>query len=82
MLNEREARALDDIEQRLRTSDPAFARRMTARPFPAVSVLCVAVFLALPFVALLRGPRAALVTADVAAIVVTVILIRRQMRKT
>ncbi|MEU4426388.1 DUF3040 domain-containing protein [Actinoplanes sp. NPDC024001] len=84
MLNEREARAIEEIEQRLRRSDPAFAQRMSAwpggRPFPTVAVLCVATFLVLPFIALLGGPHAALVTADVVAITVVIVLVRRHLR--
>ncbi|WP_328468294.1 DUF3040 domain-containing protein [Actinoplanes sp. NBC_00393] len=86
MLNESEARAIDEIEQRLRATDPAFAQRMATgpapRPFPAVPVLCVTVFLSLPFIALLCGPRAALATADVAAVTVVIILARRHHRTT
>ena len=85
MLEEKDRRALDAMEQHLRAADPAFVARMTAgpagRPFPTIAVLCAVVFLSLPFVGLFLGPTAALVTADVAAIAVVVILARRHRRQ-
>ena len=85
MLEERDRRALDAMEQQLRAADPAFVARMDAgrpgRPFPAVSAVCAAAFLSMPFVALFLGPTAALVMADVAAVAVVMILIRRRRRE-
>ncbi|MFC7534855.1 DUF3040 domain-containing protein [Actinoplanes sp. GCM10030250] len=84
MLDEKDRRALADIEQRLRADDPAFARRMNATTvrgsFPAIAVLCATVFLALPFVALFLGPKAALILIDLAAVAVVVILACRNIR--
>ncbi|GLY02119.1 MULTISPECIES: DUF3040 domain-containing protein [Actinoplanes] len=84
MLDESEARALEDIERRL-CSDPRFVRRMRGpgplRPFPTVSVLCLTAFLALPFVALFGGPQAALIHADVAAVLVVTVLAWRHRRR-
>ncbi|WP_433832164.1 DUF3040 domain-containing protein [Actinoplanes sp. CA-015351] len=86
MLEEKDRRALAEIEQRLVTGDPAFARRMRARraprdrPFPIVPLLLVTVFLALPFVGLFLGPTAALIVADLAAVTVVVVLVLRHRR--
>jgi hypothetical protein len=49
MLDEKDQRALADIEERLRVADPAFAERMSRPPaprFPVLSALLLAVFLA------------------------------------
>ncbi|GIF13694.1 DUF3040 domain-containing protein [Actinoplanes teichomyceticus] len=83
MLEEKDRRALADIELHLCADDPEFARRMRAddRRFPTVSVLCVLVFLTLPFVGLFSGPGAVLVTVNVAAVVVTTILLIRGRRR-
>jgi hypothetical protein len=83
MLEEKDRRALEEIEQRLAAGDPAFARRMNeipTRPFPALSVLCVLVFLSMPFVGLFFGPTAALIIADLAAVTVVVVLVLRHRR--
>ncbi|WP_160165911.1 DUF3040 domain-containing protein [Actinoplanes sp. OR16] len=83
MLEEKDRRALEDIEQRLAAGDPAFVRRMSEpprRPFPTLSVLCVAVFLVMPFVGLFLGPTAALIVADLAAVTVVVVLVLRHRR--
>ncbi|MFI1994091.1 DUF3040 domain-containing protein [Actinoplanes sp. NPDC020271] len=79
MLEEKDRRALADIEQQLHATDPGFARRMSAAPcpFPTVSALCVATFLAMPFLGLFLGPRAVLVELDVAATVVMIVLVSR-----
>jgi hypothetical protein len=76
MLGERDRRVLADIEERLRTGDPAFARRMrpAPAPFPALSLVCVAAFLALPFLGLFLGPRAVLPAITVTAVLVMLIL--------
>jgi hypothetical protein len=83
MLEEKDRRALEEIEQRLSAGDPAFARRMSEPPgrrFPGLSVLCVLVFLAMPFVGLFFGPAAALIIADLAAVTVVVVLVLRHRR--
>ncbi|MFC3990793.1 DUF3040 domain-containing protein [Actinoplanes siamensis] len=79
MLEEKDRRALEDIEQRLCASDPAFARRMGSPsvPFPTVSVLCVLSFMSLPFVGLFLGPRAVLVAINATAVVVMMVLVWR-----
>ncbi|MEU4688923.1 DUF3040 domain-containing protein [Actinoplanes sp. NPDC023714] len=83
MLEEKDRRALEDIEQRLAAGDPAFVRRMSEpprRPFPFLTVLCVAVFLVMPFIGLFLGPTAALIVADLAAVTVVVVLVLRHRR--
>lgn len=79
MLEEKDRRVLADIEQRLCSADPAFARRMRSpdSPFPTVFVLCVATFLSLPFLGLFLGPRAVLLAINVTAAVVMIILVFR-----
>jgi hypothetical protein len=83
MLEERDRRALADIEQRLCAGDPGFARRMRSSPcpFPTLSVLCVAAFLALPFVGLFLGPRAVLIAMNVTAVMVMVVVVSRSLRR-
>ena len=85
MLEEKDRRVLADIERRLCATDPAFARRMRSGAagcsFPTVSVVCVLVFLALPFVGLFLGPRAALIAIDVTTIVVMTIMAVRFSRR-
>ncbi|BAL89134.1 hypothetical protein AMIS_39140 [Actinoplanes missouriensis 431] len=86
MLEEKDRRALAEIEQHLAAGDPAFAARMTAppatpgRPFPILSVLGVVVFLTMPFVGLFLGPTAALIVADLAAVTAVVVLVLRHRR--
>ncbi|MEU8240865.1 DUF3040 domain-containing protein [Actinoplanes missouriensis] len=86
MLEEKDRRALAEIEQRLAAGDPAFAARMTARPatpgrpFPVLSVLGVVVFLTMPFVGLFLGPTAALIVADLAAVTAVAVLVMRHRR--
>ncbi len=82
MLDEQDRRALEDIEQRLATEDPEFARRMNGSiRLPLIPVLCVTVFLTLPFVALFLGPAAALITVDVTALLVLLSLAVRRSRR-
>lgn len=84
MLGERDRRVLEDIEQRLAVEDPEFARRMSGGVhLPMIPVLCVTVFLALPFVALLLGPAVALIVLNATALlVITMVAIRRIRRRT
>ena len=83
MLDERDRRALEDIEQRLCSDDPAFARRMSATTigcrFPVVPALCVMLFLALPFVALFLGPKVAMIVVDVTAVTIVVLIACRSL---
>lgn len=82
MLEERDRRALEDIEQRLTEEDPEFARRMNGTlRLPIIPVLCMTVFLTLPFVALFLGPAAALVIVDVTALSVILLLAVRRARR-
>ncbi|GAA4950197.1 DUF3040 domain-containing protein [Actinoplanes utahensis] len=81
MLEERDRRALADIEQRLAAEDPDFVRRMQGdRPIPLIPFLCLAGFLALPFVATFLGPTAALILADVVGVAVVALLAYRHLR--
>jgi hypothetical protein len=81
MLEEKDRRVLAEIEQHLCAGDPAFARRMRcgapACGFPALSVLCVAAFLTLPFLALFLGPRAVLLAINFTAAAVMITLLVR-----
>ncbi|SDS35251.1 DUF3040 domain-containing protein [Actinoplanes derwentensis] len=82
MLEERDRRALADIEQRLAVEDPDFVRRMDgAVRLPLIPVLCMTVFLTLPFVALFLGPAAALITVDLTALLVILLLAVRRARR-
>ncbi len=83
MLDERDRRVLEDIEQRLTEDDPDFVRRMSGSlRLPIIPVLCMTVFLTLPFVALFLGPTAALITVDATALLVLLILAIRRARRT
>jgi hypothetical protein len=86
MLDEQEQRALEEIEQGLSRQDPAFAvrmgRRREDRPFPTVLALCVSLYIALPMVTMLFGWVAAVVTFDIFAVIVAVVLARRGIRRT
>ncbi|HWS39277.1 MAG TPA: DUF3040 domain-containing protein [Actinoplanes sp.] len=83
MLEERDRRVLEDIEQRLAVGDPEFARRMSGDVrLPVIPVLCMTVFLTLPFVALFLGPAAVLITLNVTALlIITLVAIRRIRRR-
>lgn len=73
MLHDQERRALYEIQASLAAEDPLFARRMQPQDqavFPAVPVLCAAVFIATPIVALLFGWRPGLLVLLLAALAV------------
>jgi len=82
MLDERDRRRLAEIESGLSRQDPAFAARMSAggedRPAPTVLALCISLYILLPMVMLLFGWVAAVVTLDVFAVVIAVVLARRR----
>ncbi|MFC7529895.1 DUF3040 domain-containing protein [Actinoplanes sp. GCM10030250] len=84
MLDDKERRILAALERDLTHGDPGFAARMAGsgeeRPFPAVSALCVLLFLAFPLVMLLFGWRGMVITLDVFAVALAVVLIRRRRR--
>jgi hypothetical protein len=85
-MTENERSALRAIEQNLVQTDPAFAARMgtptaTARPFPALFVLCAVTYICVPLQALLFGWRSAVVTLCLVAAVVAIVLIRRRRRR-
>jgi hypothetical protein len=85
-MTENERSALRAIEQNLMYTDPAFAARMrtadaTARPFPALSVLCAVTYICVPLEALLFGWHSAVVTLGLIAVIVTTVLIGRRRRR-
>jgi len=81
MLDEQERRALEQIEQGLSRQDPAFAARMGRpgddRRFPTILALCVSLYIALPMATMLFGWVAAVITFDVFAVILAVVLARR-----
>jgi hypothetical protein len=85
MLDEQDRRALAGIEQALARQDPRFAQRMRTRgedrPFPTVLALCASLYILLPMVMLLVGWIAAVVTLDLFATAIAVVLIRRRRRR-
>ncbi|GAA1646403.1 DUF3040 domain-containing protein [Actinoplanes couchii] len=83
MLEERDRRALEELEQRLAAEDPEFARRMSgAVRLPVIPVLGMTIFLTCPFVALFLGSAAGLLTvAGTATMTVTLLLVRRARRR-
>jgi hypothetical protein len=81
MLDEQERRTLQEIERGLSRQDPSFAARMREgeeRRFPTVLALSVSLFILLPTVALLFGWVAAVVTLDVFAAALAVVLYRHR----
>jgi hypothetical protein len=84
MLDEQNRRALAQIEQGLARQDPHFAVRMRTqgedRPFPTVLALCVSLYISLPMVTLLFGWIAGVVTLDLFALLLAVVLVRRRRR--
>jgi len=85
MLDEQDRRVLAEIERALSRQDPALAARMRAqgedRPFPTVLALCILLYVMLPMVMLMFGWIAALVTFDVFAVTVAVVLAWRRLRR-
>ena len=70
MLDRDYERALTEIERQLRADDPEFARALTGeRSFPAALVLAAGLYITMPIVALLFGPRTALLTLGSAGLV-------------
>ncbi len=82
MLDERDRRALADIEQGLSREDPTFAHRMRGsgedRPAPTVLALCASLYVLLPMVMLLFGWVAAVIVFDVFAAAIATVLARRR----
>ncbi|MEV0901357.1 DUF3040 domain-containing protein [Actinoplanes sp. NPDC049802] len=83
MLSDDDRRTLADLETQLR-ADPEFAARMAAPAsevrFPIVATLCVGLFILVPPVMLLFGWPGLIITVDVFASVIAVILIARHRR--
>jgi DUF3040 family protein len=63
-------RALGEIEARLEAEDPALAARLRGPRFPTGWALAAGLYITLPVVALLFGPRTALVTHGSAAMII------------
>ena len=86
MLDERDRRVLAEIERGLSRQDPGLAALMRAqgedRPTPTDLALCVCLYVSLPMMMLLFGWIAALVTFDVFAVAIAVVLVRRRLRRT
>ncbi|MBO3741198.1 DUF3040 domain-containing protein [Actinoplanes flavus] len=84
MLSDDDRRTLAELESELE-ADPEFAARMAAPEpevrFPIVFVLCVALFVLVPPVMLLFGWPGLIITADVFATVIAVVLIARHRRE-
>jgi hypothetical protein len=85
MLDEHDRRVLAQIERGLSRQDPALAARMRGqrenRPFPTIFVLCVVLYVLLPMLTMLLGWIAALVTFDVFAVVIALVLARRSRKR-
>ncbi|GLY06772.1 MULTISPECIES: DUF3040 domain-containing protein [Actinoplanes] len=85
MLDDRDRRILDDLEQQLAVADPEFAARMSApaaeQPFPAVAGLCALLFICAPLVMLLFGWPGVIIAVDVFAAAVAVVLIHRRRKR-
>ncbi|WP_157432776.1 MULTISPECIES: DUF3040 domain-containing protein [unclassified Actinoplanes] len=79
VLEEKDRRALAEIENELTVADPGFARRMRRGDgeLPAVAASCVLAFLAMPFTALLFGPAAVLVVVNIAIAVIMLVVASR-----
>ena len=78
-----ERRMLAEIEDRLRMADPAFVARMTVsdpRPFPALSVLGVLLFITAPLVSLLYGIAVLAVITGMTLGVMAAVVFRRRRR--
>jgi hypothetical protein len=80
MLDDRDRRVCQQIEDRLAADDPAFASRMRAagppRLSPAALALCAIWYIVTPILALLAGRTAALVWLAVFFIAMPVVLRR------
>jgi hypothetical protein len=86
MTEDEQRRALHAIERNLTHADPAFAARMrAANPggsgFPVMPALCALTYILVPIQALLFGWLSAVVTLDVIAAAVAIVLIRRRLRE-
>ncbi|GAA4951934.1 DUF3040 domain-containing protein [Actinoplanes utahensis] len=81
MLSDDDRRVLADLESRVHLSDPEFAARMADRcgpaRFPALAVLCAALFILVPPVMLLFSWAGLIVVLDLFLVAVAVVLIRR-----
>jgi uncharacterized protein (TIGR03382 family) len=83
MLDDRDRRALQDIEGHLTRHDPALAARLSdppaaARPFPTVLALCVGLYIVVPIMSLLFGGTGAATTAALFGAVILLVLLRRR----
>jgi hypothetical protein len=81
MLDDRESRALEELERHLANQDPAFAARMrgtgSRRRFPAVSTLALVLLLVAPAIGLLFGGKVLLLIVIVIGGYVVGIFVRR-----
>jgi hypothetical protein len=75
-----ERRALIEMEQSLRRSDPAFVARMR-RPFPAVTVLLLLLYTTAPLIGLLFGMAAVGIVAAAMFGAVAAVVVRRRFHR-
>ncbi|MEU4235916.1 DUF3040 domain-containing protein [Actinoplanes sp. NPDC026619] len=74
MLDRDYERALTEIEQQLHAEDPEFVRTFAGeRAFPTALVLAAGLYITMPIVALLFGPRTALFTLAAGGLIAVVI---------
>lgn len=86
LLDEQDRRALAEIEQRLSGQDPQFPTRRqdTAgrdNPVPTVLALCASLYVLLPMVSLLFGWGAVVITFDLFAVALAIVLARRRIAR-
>ncbi|MBG0562521.1 DUF3040 domain-containing protein [Actinoplanes aureus] len=71
---------LDDDERRILADLEREFQEPVERPFPTIPVLCVLLFLAFPLVMLLFGWPGLVITFDLFAASVAIVLLRRRCR--
>ncbi|WP_433795188.1 DUF3040 domain-containing protein [Actinoplanes sp. CA-252034] len=85
MLNDDDRRTIAELDRRFHMSDPEFAARMAGTPaevpFPAVAVLCAALFILVPPAMLLFGWAGLVVVVDLFLAGLVVELVRRHRRR-
>ncbi|WP_328469354.1 dolichyl-diphosphooligosaccharide--protein glycosyltransferase subunit 2 [Actinoplanes sp. NBC_00393] len=69
---------LDDDERRILADLERDFQEPEERPFPTISVLCVGLFIAFPIVMLLFGWPGLIITLDLFAAAVAIVLLRRR----
>lgn len=72
---------LDDDERRILAELERDLQEPEERPFPTIAVLCVLLFLAFPLVMLLFGWPGLIITVDLFAVAVAIVLVHRHRRR-